>query len=128
VPQSSFAVSGDGTQQIKQRSGRQSHLHEKEKEEIDKGSVTFQQTYQTEQPQKIMHPGRHRIHIQNTQKKETQSTRSPNVNSVAQGTEDGQQTIEGGYSPSLGIGRQDYLTSSQEFDQLALDRKYRVAP
>lgn len=90
LPQSSFAPSGDGTHQNKQRSGQQSQLRDKEKEDIDKGSVTFQQTYQTEQPKKIMHPGRHRIHIQNTQKKETQSTQSPNVNSAAHGTDDGQ--------------------------------------
>jgi hypothetical protein len=42
VPQSSFAVSGDGTHQPRQRSGQQSHLRDKEKEDVDKGSVTFQ--------------------------------------------------------------------------------------
>lgn len=127
LPQSSFALSGEGTQQAKQRSGGHSQQREKEKEEVDKGSVTFQQTYSHDQPQRITHPGRHRIHIQKTQKKETQSTRSPNVNSVAQGTEDGQQTIDGNISPSLGVDRQEYLTASQEFAHLALDKKQRVA-
>lgn len=79
-------------------------------------------TYDGEEAAKrVYHPGRHRIQIQNTQKKDTHSTQSPNMNSQAHGTDyDAQPTLDENHNinPSMGTTAIGGLRRGHQADAL----------